>query len=318
MRRAAGRVAACIALSAAALGECGAQEFSVLGGGMRGGSPRDTTFAWMISYQEPLGEHFAASLSYLNEGHIPDHHRDGQSAQLWAMTRAFDRRLTLAAGLGPYRYFDTTVAESGVNHADEHGTGVLYSLSAVWRSADGWRYELRFNHAETKHSIDSSQVLLGVGALLERDGRAVYDSAAQRGELTLFAGVTIVNSFDSESAPAASVEYRHAFGPLLKASVALMREGDAQLLRRDGLIAQGWLEPSFSGERFTLGVGVGGYFAVDRYREDENGAFASGIITLSASLRFGRGWAGRFSWHRIHSDYDRDADVLLLGIGHRI
>jgi hypothetical protein len=135
--------------------------------------------------------------------------------------------------------------------------------AAVWRSADGWRYELRFNHAETKHSIDSSQVLLGVRrSARARRCRAVYDSAARRGELTLFAGVTIVNSFDSESAPAASVEYRHAFGPLLKASVALMREGDAQLLRRDGLIVQGWLEPSFSGERFTLGVGVGGYVAV--------------------------------------------------------
>jgi len=315
-KSAAGRLALSIALFSAA--QCGAQELSVLGGGMRGGEPKDTTFAWMISYQEPLGEHFAASFSYLNEGHIPGHHRDGQAVQLWAKTRAFGARLTLAAGVGPYRYFDTTVAESGVNHADEHGTGILYSIGVTWRASERWRYELRLNHASTEHSIDSNQVLLGVGYLLERDDRSVYDAAPKHGELTLLAGVTIINSFESETAPAVSLEYRHAFGPLLKGSAAFMREGGTHLLRRDGVIVQGWLEPSFSGDRFTLGVGLGAYFAVDRDHPDPNSTIAAGVVTLGASYRLGRDWSGRFQWHRIHSDYDRDADILLFGIGYRI
>jgi hypothetical protein len=272
----------------------------------------------MLSYKEPLGEHFAASFSLLNEGHLPGHHRDGHAVQLWARTTLFSPRLTLAAGVGPYRYFDTTVAESGVNHTDEHGTAMLYSIGVTWRASERWRYELRFSHVATDRSFDSNQFLLGASYLLERDDAAVYERGAKHGELTLFAGVTIVNSFDSQTAPAASLEYRHAFGPLLKGSLALMHEGDAQLIRRDGVIAEGWLEPSFYGGRFTLGIGLGAYFALDKYREDENAPVASGVITLTTSYRFGRAWSGRFSWHRIHSDYDRDADILLFGIGYRI
>src|SRR5689334_13160408 len=53
-----------------------AQEFSLFGGSSRAGSTN--TYTWAINYQEGLGPYFAASFTWLNEGHIPDHHRDGQ------------------------------------------------------------------------------------------------------------------------------------------------------------------------------------------------------------------------------------------------
>jgi hypothetical protein len=39
--------------------------------------------SWQLEYNEGMGEHFAYSISYLNEGHLPAHHRDGHTVQLW-------------------------------------------------------------------------------------------------------------------------------------------------------------------------------------------------------------------------------------------
>src|SRR6478609_8116872 len=46
-------------------------------------------------------------------------------------------------------------------------------------------------------------------------------------------------------------------------------------------------------------------------------AFVAGIFTMTASYRIGREWTARFSWNRVLSNYDRDADVLLFGVGYR-
>lgn len=313
------RFAVCLLLSCAGLSCADAQELSAFLGSMRADDPEASSFAWMISYMEDIGTHFAASFSWQNEGHIPDHHRDGHSAQAWVRTQAFSPHLTLAAGAGPYRYFDTTVAKSGGSHSDDHGYGVLYSLSAKWRGSGPWVYEARYNRVETEKSIDTSEFVLGIGYRLDKDQRPPQTGAheTRNDELTVYVGRTIVNSFESEQARAFSVEYRHAFTPSLRGSLAWLREGDAALIKRNGIVAQGWYEPGFSGERFTLGVGLGFYVATDDYREDREGAFPSGVITLSASYRIGREWLARFSWNRVTSSYDRDTDVLMLGAGYR-
>ena len=38
---------------------------------------------------------------------------------------------------------------------------------------------------------------------------------------------------------------------------------------------------------------------------------------MTASYRIGREWTARFSWNRVLSNYDRDTDVLLFGVGYR-
>jgi hypothetical protein len=196
---------------------------------------------------------------------------------------------------------------------------MLYSVSAKWRSSGPWVYEARFNHAQTEKSIDTSEFILGVGRRLDKDQRPPDFSGGpeRRDELTAYYGITIVNSFESETARAFSVEYRHAFRPALRGSVAWLSEGDAALIKRNGIVAQGWYEPSFSNDRFTLGLGLGLYVATDDYREDREGAFPSGVISLSASYHLGREWLARFTWNRVTSGYDRDTDVLMLGAGYR-
>ena len=304
-----------------------AQEIFGLAGAMQADSPDGgRSHAWLISYHQELGEHLAASFTYQNEGHVPNHHRDGHSLQLWAKTRAFSPKLSFAAGAGPYRYYDTTDATgaSAGDYSNAHGYGVLYSATATWSTTGRWLYQVRLDHVETKRSIDTTELVVGVGYKLDKDDASVYSgsgprAAAKRDEVTLFVGKTIVNSLSSEgdNATAASIEYRHAFGPALRGSIAWLHEGDPRLVGRYGIVTQGWYEPSFFGDRLTLGVGLGLYVAVDEQREGHHGAFGAGMFTMTTSYRIGREWTARFSWNRVLSNYDRDTDILLFGVGYR-
>jgi hypothetical protein len=300
-----------------------AQELTLSAGATRTDEPAANTYGWVITYSHELSPHFFASLSYQNEGHVPGHHRDGHAAQLWARAPLGDR-WSIAGGVGPYRYFDTTVAESGGRYSDAHGWGFISSVALLWESPQKpWFYQLRMDRISTASSLDSTAFMFGVGYRLPQDGiHFMRELSAEgvrlpRNELSLLAGQTIVNSLESEtSRVAGSVEYRHAFGQYLRGTVAWMDEGDARLIRRNGIVTQLWLEPTFDDARYTLGAGLGTYLAVDQYRDDK-GSFASGIVTLTASHRLGQRWVARFSWNRIVTKYDRDTDIILLGVGYR-
>jgi len=322
--RIAAALAALVAGCAVSLPDAEAQEIFGLAGAMSADSPQGGhSYAWLVSYHQELAEHLAASFTYQNEGHVPNHHRDGHALQLWAKAAAFSPRLSFAAGAGPYRYYDTTVASSDTSdYSNAHGYGVLYSATATWSATGRWLYQVRLDHVETKKSIDTTELVFGVGYRLDQDDAALYQAsasraAAKRDEVTFFAGVTKVNSFDDNQAAAASIEYRHAFGPVFRGSIGWLHEGASSLVGRYGLVTQGWYEPSFFADRFTLGVGLGVYVAVDEDREGDHGAFAAGMLTMTASYRIGRDWTARFSWNRVLSNYDRDSDILLLGLGYR-
>jgi hypothetical protein len=299
------------------------QEFVGVAGITQSDMPRARSYGWLFSYSHDLSPYLSASLSYQNEGHVPSHHRDGHSAQIWARTSAFAPQLSLAAGIGPYRYFDTAVAESAEGFANAHGWGVMYSFVANWRAdSSPWFYQLRVDRVETRHNLDTTLLMAGMGYRLDQDG-SFRGNASTRGfadrsrEVALLGGRTIVNSFESESSIAKSIEYRHAFGPVLRGSLGWLSEGDARLIRRNGVLAQVWLEPSFYRDRFTLGLGLGPYIAVDDYRTGRPNVHALAILTTTMSYHFARGWVGRVSWHRISSNYDRDSDIILLGMGYR-
>ena len=230
---------------------------------------------------------------------------------------------SFAVGAGPYYYFDTTVAEGRDprDYTDAHGLGVLTSASATWRSPGSrLSYQLRVEYAETRHNLDTVMVTAGLGYRLDWDNPRAPGALPSAGphddEVLVAVGQTIVNSLESQSALAKSIEYRHAFGPVLRGSIAWLSEGDARLIRRNGAILQAWLEPSFFNDRFTLGIGFGPYFAVDEYREDGD-RHVLGILTTTASYNFSPRVVGRLSFHRTVTGNDRDSDVILLGLGWR-
>jgi hypothetical protein len=297
-----------------------AQELTVAAGATRVQSQADTTYAWLVSYSHELAPHLYASYAYRNEGHVPSHHRDGHSFQLWTTTNDADG-FALRAGAGPYRFFDTTAAESPVGYADAHGWGAIYSLAATWRSPGRkWMWELRAERIQARASFDTTLVTIGAIYELNQDGSLRANAPARafglhENELAVMGGQTIVNSFQSEGARSNLVEYRHTFAPAVRATAGWMNEGDARLVRRNGAIALLWLEPSFGDDRLTLGLGVGPYLAIDRYRGSE--PRVQGLIGTTFSYHLAHAWTARVSWYRVSSNYDRDSDIIVAGVGYR-
>lgn len=311
-------IAAAAALAATA---AGAQDVSLLAGRTKAEGIARPTFGFDFSYTHDISPNLAAGFSYVNEGHVTGHHRDGVAAQLWLQGETAPG-VKLGLGAGPYQYFDTTLAETADGFHDAHGTGAMYSAAATWR----FERSRLFLRAQVDRIVahgtpNSAQVLVGVGYRLDQDGSSVDNStgkAWQRGnndEVVLYAGQTVVNSFESESNAAYAAEYRRAFGPVVRGSLTWLKEGDARLIRRDGVLAQGWLEPSFRNDRWTMGLGYGAYFAVDDYRPTPR--HISPVIATTLSYNVAGRWTARLNWYRVISNYDRDSDVFLLGAGYR-
>ena len=298
----------------------------MLGGVITDSELRNSSYSWQLAYMEGLGEHFDASLSYLNEGHIPLHHRDGIAVQLWARTDLLDRRLALLAGIGPYFYCDTTKASANSSFSDDHGLGAMLSLAANWYTNSPLFFQLRTNWVKASNGNDTLSAIGGIGYQLDSPSTTrpptkiiPYQEKTTLNEITLLAGESILNSFGSENSLAASVEFRRSLWRYVDWTVAWLYEGDNQLIRRNGLASQFWLVNEFFGDRLSIGVGGGAYFAFQRrrhLREDEDDSSLSGIVTLTGSYRFHPHWAMRISWNRIVTNYNEDSDVILGGIGY--
>ena len=307
-----------------------AQELTLLGGGLKESGTKDTSPVWAFEYRQPLNEYVAASFSWLNEGHVPGHHRDGQSIQIWGRTNVFDRRLSLAAGVGPYRYFDTTVSSSGGDYANIHGWGTVGSLAATYYTNSRWLYEMRFNRIVAHNSINTSALMFGIGYQLEPVSERGPQASTPRqlektttDEFTVFLGRTIVNSYNSERDSARALEYRHGLGRYVDVTLGLLNEGDPRLIRRSGITAQIWgVREVLASDRLVLGIGFGPYLAIDRYRTPAPGEGGSSnfswIFTATAAYRLSQHWDARISWNRINPNYNRDTDVILFGAGYRL
>lgn len=301
-------------------------EISALVGSVLEANDVDGKFSWQLEYAEKIGEHLEASFTYLNEGHLPGHHRDGHGLQLRARTDFFDRRLSVAAGAGPYLYYDTTPNDANNMEVDRHGIALLSSFAATWHFDNRFLLQMRLNGVYATNSIDTVSALFGVGYDLDtpRTGGSSHEKLEQPGkptknEITFFLGQTSVfNEGDSHSA-SAGVEYRRSLLRYLEWSALLLYEGENDLIRRRGVATQLWAAKSFLGDDLSLGVGAGPYLAVDSHDTGERGGrdlYVLPIITMTLAYRFHPRWGGRISWNRIITDYDRDSDVWLGGISY--
>ena len=131
-----------------------AQEFSILAGPLKSGG--QNTYSWEATYREGLGRYAAWSFSWLNEGHIPDHHRDGQSLQIWGRLPLWDDRLELSAGAGPYRWFDTKQAQLGSDYSNTHGWGGMFTLRAAYYFDNRWVAEMKLNRVQASGGPDTT------------------------------------------------------------------------------------------------------------------------------------------------------------------
>ncbi|KXU83958.1 hypothetical protein CI15_25930 [Paraburkholderia monticola] len=310
----------------AAAGRASAQELGLFAGPLTG--EHSHSYSWQLDYTEGIGRYVAGSVSWLNEGHIPDHHRDGPLVQLWGRVPVMDRRVVFAVGVGPYRYFDTEAAEQGEGYSNTHGWGVVYSARATWYSTQRWTANLQVNHVQVTHGESTTAIMLGVGYQLDapdtpgpRDFALPRTNKVTNNEVTLMAGATILNSLDSQTSAAEAIEYRRGLTPYLDATLGYLHEGNGLSARRDGATAQLWLTRAFFDERFALGVGAGVYVAIhhgdSNDMRDTGDGILSGLLSMTASYRFTQRWSARVTWNRVMTRYSRDTDVILGGIGYR-
>ncbi|GFE59512.1 hypothetical protein [Geobacter sp. AOG2] len=304
-----------------------AQELYLLGGLLQNANDGKDSYAWQLEYIEGLGENFGLGVSYLNEGHVPGHHRDGNTLHLWARTNLLDRKLSLAAGIGPYYFYDTLPAKAGTSYQNDHGWGMIFSSAATWYTDSRWLLQLRANVVENFATFNSFSVLAGIGYQLEApavpgpvDKAPLQDREKTKNEFTLLLGQTIVNSLESQKSVALAVEYRRRVRRYVDWSASWLYEGDNRLFRRHGVASQLWAIREFFDDRFTVGIGGGAYFPLSmRAASRHFGVDRSvcGIVTLTSSYRFLPRWDARVSWNRIITSYNHDTDVILGGIGYR-
>lgn len=284
--------------------------------------------AWGISYRTTLAPCFAVSLAYLNDGHFPGHYRDGVTGEAWLPINLFSQHLTVSAGLGPFYYYDTTDASNPAAYADAHGWAWMYSLDVLYQfrgDKTGPFFEVRLDHTAPAKSIETTSFGVGVGwrSISDSDQRPdpIPSKDLAANEVAAYFWKTVVSSFSSQTARAEEVEYRRQLWDELHASVGFLNEGDAQLIRRNGFIGEIWAEPSFNSDFWSIGAGIGGYSAIDKYRPSP-GRHVSGIVSATLSVRPLEHWGVygldvRFLWHRIVTDYNRDTDIVLFGLGYR-
>lgn len=295
--------------------------------------------AWGLEFRKPFCTHLALSMAYLNDGHFPGHHRDGVSGEVW-LPFSLSHRMTLSLGAGPLYYFDTEHAANQDGYADVHGWAWLVSADmrfALWWGHErnpGWFLDLRYDWSAPAKDVETHAIGVGVGYQMYSDFAAPPPNPGTVGsfaknEVVGYVGKTVVNSFSSQWSFAEALEYRRQlFFPFTRFSLALLNEGNAQLIRRKGLIYEGWLEPSFWDGNASVGLGFGGYTAVDKYRSSP-GRHVSYVVSVTLSARplnlirrlrsipVAERTDLRVTWHRIVTDYNRDTDILLFGLGYR-
>jgi hypothetical protein len=308
------------------------QELYALAGGQYTESLHEKTYSYAIEYLENFNDYTYGTFTWLNEGHVTNHHRDGYSAQLWLRWPSASRRFTLSAGVGPYRYYDTTELP-GVGTTDAHGWGVIGSVAAHWYFRNPWVMELRYNYVHTTTSISTHTALIGFGYQFEHSSTAgpVWNTQrygfypeGQRFELTVMAGSSVVNNFNSPHGVAWGAELRYRLTPYIDAIGTYLDEGDARVVKRKGGAGQLGLKREFLNHHADVGVAGGFYFARD---SDYNGPPTDvlglvttrtqvlGLLTMTATYRFEVGFRVRAYWYRALTTNGRDTDVVMLGLG---
>lgn len=304
-----------------ACGAAQAQDASLLAGGLENIKVNEKSFAVELGFAQRMNDLVSISAEYLNEGHPGKHHRDGLAGQFWLHTPVPENGASFAVGVGPYYYFDTTTGlGAATDYRNLHGWGTLSSLSAKWHLQKRGYVELRFNHAKTHGEGDSNSLLLGVGYELANVPDRERKKTERAGDRLLMVqgGQAIVNSFESERARAYGIEYRDTVTQNMEWSVAGLNEGRVGLVQRRGAVAQLWLLRPFT-DRTVLELGGGGYLMRDRINRDSavepSKTHFVPIATIGMRYRMTPDWRAQLSWSRVITDYHRDSDVILVGVG---
>jgi hypothetical protein len=298
-----------------------AQELSAMAGVMGSGAPHGTSYAWELQYRHRFLTHLAWSAAWINEGHTASHHRDGLALQVWGLVLDDPDDFSLAIGAGEYRFADTHFL-AGDGYRNDHGWTPIFSLQATYYLESPWFLQLTGNHINSANGLHTNSLVAGIGYQL---GWKHSDTPRRReraaNTLTVMAGRTIVNSRSSESASAKVIEYRRGVATHFDWTLSLMDEGDPEIMHRQGAATQLWLMDSYLHRRLGLGLGAGPYFVFQRKgpptANSQRETATAALLSPTISYQLGSHWQARLTWNRVLSKDNRDADVIVAGLGYR-
>ena len=306
-----------------------AQELTFLGGLLPETTTERSSYTWQVDYRQDFYRNFAGSIAYINEGHLRRHHRDGTAWEVWGRLPLFQDRFSVSLGLGGYYYYDTQPLPGG-DTANIHGTSPIYSLSATAYVSGRWYYRLMFNRITPAHQINVNTMTVGAGFWFGQDkkptpgnlGDAPNEEAFVTGnELTVFGGQSIVNTFLNQKSLAYAGEYRRGVFPHVDWTGSAIYEGDPKIVRRSGVASQLRAVNTFFNDRITVGAGLGPYIFLDRKHPasagKKNPASIAPLASLTFSVRRSDHWVIRTVFDRVTSNYNRDSDIFLVGLGYR-
>jgi len=282
-----------------------ANEISALAGATEGIDARDGSYAWQAAFRYNVLRNVTASLSWINEGHLEGHKRDGVAVQGWGRVPLLVNRLSIGIGAGVYQYFDTKLFPAG-NHENVHGWAPVYSLAATYYTESPWFAQVVVNHIHPESDFNSNTYLVGGGYLLWKEAASpsglgeVGRPAKTTGyEVMPFLGQVVVNSPGNDPGIGSGIEFRMGIDQHLDWTVTWLDEDAPGTIHRIGLGTQVWLVDAFIARRITLGLGAGLYSFVDREPPSDSRSGSrldmAGMLTVTTSYRFSDRWFTRFT-----------------------
>jgi hypothetical protein len=296
-----------------------------LGGINQPDSHAESTYAWQFEYQENLLPWLAASLSWINEGHLPDDSRDGATAQLWVRTpRWYD--LTFSFGAGPYIYFDTEARELGSTYSDAHGIGGIATASVTADLGRSWFMSLNASGIYTPGDVHTYAFLVGVGYRFAAPDRSLTADANSAGawlsgreQLQVFGGMKIFNDLNAQQRETFGVDYHLALTNAIAWSATWFDDPGSGRSLHDRAASQVWLFHDIDPAHLTLSVGLGGYYQFGTPPVPATTSFEriSGLSGIRAEWEWSPQLSLIFTWYRKFTTDNTDRDLLTLGAAYR-
>ena len=195
--------------------------------------------------------------------------------------------------------------------------GLLYFPRLLGKSA---HLRLQYNHVEMPGAPDSDALLVGIGFDIESRGNA--DRSENQGTLEIAALLShfITNHGGTSSSQGFHLEIRKEIGRHLGVSIGFLKEGDDELVQRNGIPVQFWYS-AFIGTKWSLSAGAGPYFSKDK---GHSGVDVNGIISLEAKREFPKDINLIFRFNRIMDinsnpleNQENDRDMFEIGLSKR-
>jgi hypothetical protein len=317
-----------LACAWALAGPAAAEDLSLLAGVTDTNDHTSATYAWGLEYRQQLLAHLDASFGYLNEGHLPNDHRDGAMVQLWADTGPWHRRLSFSLGVGPYIYFATREEINYQGYRNDHGVGVIATARARYAISPQWFALLDLSQVAGV-APGTRTIMLGAGYSLDSFFASLADSGASGApadtdvvpnEVGVFTGETTLNNLRSNKSTDYGAEYRYRAARHLEFSGSFLEESNGAFRRHAGLTGEAWLVQDFFPQRQLMaGIGLGPYVALSSYdtSDGRTGASVVGMASMTLGWRFTRSLLVRAIWHRGFTGDDQDRDIITFGLALR-